>query len=108
MRALVSMMANVLPAVAEASRRYRDLLPGARHVHVDSCERHTFEGESGRRYAEYANDRRFFVLDALLGTVDPAAGRPFVDDVVSAGGAELLDLRPAEVDVVGLDYYAHC
>ena len=107
-RSFVAMMSNVLPAIAEASRRARDLLPGARHIWVDSCERHTFDGESGRRYAEYSNDRRFFVLDALLGTIDRGADRPFVDEVIAAGGAHLLEIARVEVDVVGLDYYAHC
>jgi beta-glucosidase/6-phospho-beta-glucosidase/beta-galactosidase len=31
----VRLTRNVLPAVAEGSRMYRDLLPGARHVHLD-------------------------------------------------------------------------
>jgi hypothetical protein len=48
------------------------------------------------------------VLDALLGMIDSTEHRPFVDEVLEAGGAALLDLVPAEVDVVGLDYYAHC
>jgi beta-glucosidase/6-phospho-beta-glucosidase/beta-galactosidase len=108
MRAFVGILQNVLPAVGEAARRYRELLPRARHVWVDSCERHTGSGRSGRRFARYANDRRFFVLDAVLGTIDSSSGRPFVADVVDHRGADLLELDPCPVDVVGLDYYAHC
>lgn len=103
-----SLCANVLPAVAEASRMARDLLPGARHVWVDACEHHTGSGRRGRRYATMANDRRFFVLDAFLGRLDDGLPRPFVRDVVAVGGAALLGIEPGCVDVVGLDYYAHC
>jgi beta-glucosidase/6-phospho-beta-glucosidase/beta-galactosidase len=108
MRAFVAMMKNVLPAIAEASRRYRELLPHARHVYVDSCERHTFKGAAGEAYARYANDRRFFMLDALLGRIDRADRRPFVEEVIEAGGDSLLQIEPGHVDIVGLDYYAHC
>jgi beta-glucosidase/6-phospho-beta-glucosidase/beta-galactosidase len=108
MQSFVNMLRNVLPAVGQAARTYRELLPHARHIWVDSCEHHTGSGLSGRRFARYANDRRFFVLDALVGTIDPAVRRPFVSDVVSHGGADLLELEPGPVDVVGLDYYAHC
>ncbi|MDP9405085.1 MAG: family 1 glycosylhydrolase [Actinomycetota bacterium] len=105
--AFVAMLRNVLPAFGEAVRLYRDLLPGAAHVYVDTCERHSDDGsDAGSQYAAFANDRRFFVLDAMLGrpfTPD----RPFVAAVVAAGGEDLLDLEPAPVDVLGLDYYAH-
>jgi beta-glucosidase/6-phospho-beta-glucosidase/beta-galactosidase len=103
----VHMLANVLPAVALASQMYRELLPEGRHVWVDTCEHHTGSGRDGRRYAAYANDRRFFVLDALLGRIDTDERRPFVDDVVRHSGSTLMDLS-GHVDVVGLDYYAHC
>jgi beta-glucosidase/6-phospho-beta-glucosidase/beta-galactosidase len=108
MQSFVAMLRNVLPAVARASEIYTELLPAARHVHVDAAEHHTGDGASGVRYAEYANDRRFFVLDALLGRVGDPDDRPFVADVVAAGGSDLLELQPVHVDVLGLDYYAHC
>jgi len=108
MASFVEVLRNVLPVIGEAARRYRDLLERPRHVHVDACERHTGESPEGERYAAYANDRRFFVLDALLGTIDGIAERPFLRELAAAGGADLLDLEPCPVDVVGLDYYAHC
>jgi hypothetical protein len=107
MESFVPMLTNVLPALAEASQMCRELLPQGRHVWVDTCERHTGAGREGRRYATYANDRRFFVLDAVLGRLDTGERRPFVDEVVRHGGSTLLELR-GHVDVVGLDYYAHC
>jgi len=108
MESFVRLLKNVLPALAAASRLCRDLLPGARHVYVDTCEQHTGEGADGLAYARYANDRRFFVLDALLGRADDGTPRPFLDDLVKHGGRSLLGLEQASIDVVGLDYYAHC
>jgi len=105
-RGFVELVRNVLPSVARMSRRYRELLPGARHVWVDSCEGHTALDPSGEALAALANDRRFFVLDAMLGRAGDR-DRPFVAEVVRAGGADLLELEPGHVDVLGLDYYAH-
>jgi beta-glucosidase/6-phospho-beta-glucosidase/beta-galactosidase len=105
---VVNLYRNVLPALTEASRLARRLLPAARHVWVDTCEHHTGRDTWGRAYADYANDRRFFVLDAFLGRLDDGFRRPFVKDVIHEGGGSLLDLEPGHIDVLGLDYYAHC
>jgi beta-glucosidase len=99
---IVSLWRNVLPAWSEASRMYRQLLPRARHIHTDTCERHS--GDSA--YAPLANDRRLAVLDLLLG-IDLDPKRPFFREMVKAGGEELLHMERGHVDVVGLDYYAH-
>jgi beta-glucosidase len=103
----VELCRQVLPALTEASRIARRLLPHAEHVWVDTCERHTGEGVAGERYARLANDRRCFMLDAFLGRVSADGSRPFVEEIVAAGGEALLDLEPGFVDVIGLDYYAH-
>lgn len=102
----IGLLRNVLPAVAEASRMYSDLLPEARHVWVDACEHHTGSGESGSAYAAMANDRRFFVLDAFLGKAD--LDSKFLPDALSAGAEHLLSMEPGRIDVLGLDYYPHC
>src|SRR5207249_567405 len=39
LKGFLTLAANVFPAVAQASRAYRQLLPSARHVYVDTCER---------------------------------------------------------------------
>ena len=103
----VRLIGNVMPAVAEASRMYRDLLPEARHVWVDTCEHHTGTGSTGEAYAAMANDRRFFVIDQFLGRATDLASH-FLPQVLAAGGEELLAVEPGHVDVLGLDYYAHC
>jgi len=108
LKGLLTLAANVFPAVAKASRRYLDLLPGARHVYVDTCERHGAATDVARPHAAYANDRRFFFLDLFLGRPEAHdQSRPFVAAAVEAGAGRLLDIEPGHVDVLGLDYYAH-
>ncbi len=106
-RGFVELLLNVMPTFNELSRRFHAGLPAAWHVWVDSCEAHTADprSASARAYAELANDRRFFVLDVMLGTADPSS--PFGREVMAAGGAALFDLEPGGIDVLGLDYYAH-
>ena len=106
MRGFVRLLRNVLPAIADVSRSYRELLPGATHVWVDSCEGHTALDGQGEELAVLANDRRFFAIDAMLGRASDRE-RPFVAEVIAAGGEDLLELEPGHVDVLGLDYYAH-
>jgi beta-glucosidase/6-phospho-beta-glucosidase/beta-galactosidase len=104
--ALVALYRQVLPALTAASRMYRELLPGARHVWVDTLEGHAALDAASEEYAALANDRRFFALDVFLGRATDA-GRPFLREVVAAGGEDLLGLEPGSIDVLGLDYYAH-
>jgi len=106
LKGFLTLTANVFPSVAEASRRYHDLLPAARHVYVDTCEGHGAATDEAEPHAAYANDRRFFLADLFLGR-PMAEDRPFVAAVIAAGGARLLDFEPGRIDVLGLDYYAH-
>jgi beta-glucosidase/6-phospho-beta-glucosidase/beta-galactosidase len=102
----IALARNVFPAVTEASRRLQELLPDADHVHVEATERHTGSTAAGEEFAAMANDRRFFFTDLLLGRpID--RDRLFVRDLVRAGGADLCDIEPGGIDVLGLDYYAH-
>jgi beta-glucosidase/6-phospho-beta-glucosidase/beta-galactosidase len=103
----VDLLANVLPAVAEASRLFRRLLPEARHVWTDTCEFHTGTDDSGRAYADYANERRFLAIDAFLGR-GYNRGSVLGRELAEVGGERLQGLEPGVVDVLGLDYYAHC
>lgn len=106
LKGFLTLARNVLPALTEASRAYRDLLPGARHFYVDACERATAATPAAAGAADLANDRRFFLLDLFLGRPLDRR-RPFVAEVLAAGGEAVLDLAPGFVDVLGLDYYAH-
>ena len=99
------LLLNVLPALADVAAAYRELLPAAHHVWVDTAEHHRGV-DVGRRHAELCNDRRHVVLDLALGhDLDPA--RPFLGTLLADGGEVLARLRPLTVDVLGLDYYAH-
>jgi beta-glucosidase/6-phospho-beta-glucosidase/beta-galactosidase len=102
----LQLVRNVFPALTAASRMYRDLLADARHFYVEVCERAEGASVEGAEYAEYTNDRRFFLTDLFLGR-DLAADRPFVADVIAAGGEDVLGIPPGHIDVLGLDYYAH-
>jgi glycosyltransferase involved in cell wall biosynthesis/beta-glucosidase/6-phospho-beta-glucosidase/beta-galactosidase len=111
MPGLVLLLRQVLPAIVRAGAMWRQALPEALHVWVDTCEHHASGTASGRTYAELANDRRFALLDLVLGCrLD--ADRPFLRELVRAGGADLLSVgfltdQPLRVDVLGLDYYVH-
>jgi glycosyltransferase involved in cell wall biosynthesis len=99
------LLLSVLPALAEAAARWRELLPAAHHVWVDTAEHHTGTGR-GVGHADLCNDRRHVVLDLALGhDLDPA--RPFLRRLLADGGEALLELPPLRVDVLGLDYYSH-
>ena len=101
---LVRLLRNVLPALSEAAGRWRALLPDARHVWVDTCE-HSAGTASCADVVALANDRRHVVLDLALGhDLDPE--RPYLAELLRAGGEPLLELAPLQVDVLGLDYYA--
>ena len=102
----VELLRNVVPPLVELSRRYRAHMPEARHVYVDTCEHHVAGDAASTDFVDMVNDRRFFVLDTVLGLVDDVR-RPFVADLLAHGGRDLLDLEPGHVDVLGLDYYAH-
>jgi beta-glucosidase/6-phospho-beta-glucosidase/beta-galactosidase len=105
LKGFLTLARSVLPAVAAANRALADLLPAARHFYVDTCERASAT-PAATAHAVMTNDRRFFLLDLYLGRpLD--TDRPFVAEVVAAGGEPLFDLVPGSVDVLGLDYYAH-
>jgi len=102
----IQLLRNVLPAVSRAAAMYRELLPAARHLYVDTCEAHVAADPESEHYAAVANDRRFLVLDLLLGSrLDPS--RPYLREVLEAGGEDLLLIEPSAIDVLGLDYYSH-
>ncbi|MFI6513884.1 family 1 glycosylhydrolase [Streptosporangium sp. NPDC050855] len=99
------LLCSVLPAIGEAALCWTQTLPDARHVWVDTGEHHSGTGP-GADHARMANDRRHVVLDLMLGR-DLDLDRPFLSQLIAAGGEPLLDLPAVRVDVLGLDYYCH-
>ncbi|MDQ4149633.1 MAG: family 1 glycosylhydrolase [Actinomycetota bacterium] len=106
MKSFVALARNLLPPLSEASRMYRDLLPEARHLYVEPCEGHSASVVEAEAFAVMANDRKNFVIDLLLGR-ELGPDRPFVAEVMAAGGEDLLSIPPGNIDTLGLDYYAH-
>ncbi|HYY11145.1 MAG TPA: glycosyltransferase [Kineosporiaceae bacterium] len=106
---LAVLLRSVLPSLVRVAALWRETLPAARHVWVDTCEHHAGGTARGRAYAELANDRRFGVLDLVLGR-DLDDRRPFLRDLARVGAQDLLEVHaiaPVAVDVLGLDYYVH-
>ena len=99
------MMLSVLPALSEAAACWRQLVPAAHHVWVDTAEHHRGVGR-GEAAAAGANERRHLILDLALGMFLDL-DRPSLRAVVESGGESLLQLEPLQVDVLGLDYYCH-
>jgi len=99
------LLLSVLPSLVDAAACWRELLPHAHHVWVDTAEHHCGTG-AGRRHAEVANDRRHVVLDLVTGH-ELDLRRPFLGPLATGAGEALLDLPTVRVDVLGLDYYCH-
>jgi beta-glucosidase/6-phospho-beta-glucosidase/beta-galactosidase len=102
----VRLARNVLPAVSAAASCFRELLPEASHIWIDTCEHHAGTPGGPANYAAWANDRRHVLLDLAIGH-DLNPSRPFLAAMLEAGAEPLLSLPPIQVDVLGLDYYCH-
>src|ERR1700712_232459 len=88
MDGFVRLLLNVLPAIVDAHAVFRRLLPGARHVWIDTGEQHDGEPGPSATYAALANDRRHVVLDMMLHN-DRDPERPFLRQLIRHGGASL-------------------
>jgi beta-glucosidase/6-phospho-beta-glucosidase/beta-galactosidase len=101
----VRLAINVMPAVVRSAAMFAELLPSAAHIWIDTCEHHSGR-DAGAEYARLANDRRHVLLDlALHEHLDE--DRPFLGPFLRAGGDAIAELPAIDVDVLGLDYYAH-
>jgi beta-glucosidase/6-phospho-beta-glucosidase/beta-galactosidase len=78
-------------------------------VHVDTAEHHKARDEASRAWIEYANQRRFLMLDLVLGRVN--AEHPLCGYLKSNGATEeelnWFQDHPESIDLLGLDYYLH-
>jgi len=106
----VPMLMNVVDAIISVSRMLVAANPNVRLVHVDAAERHRAADEASVGHAEFGNNIRFLVQDLVLGRVDE--GHALYEYLVSNGAQpeQLAKFRelPGRIDVIGLDYYAHC
>lgn len=106
----VPMILNVGQAISLVSRMLVETVPGATLIHVDACEKHRATDIFSEEKAAFRNELRFLVPDLILGNIDKThALYPYLRKF----GATLKRLswfveNPARIDVIGLDYYAHC
>lgn len=109
------MASNVARAVSHVSRELKRANPEIQIVHVDTCEAHHAMDEPSVPWARFLNDRRFLLHDLILGRVGPGhrlywfVEEHGIQGEDGSGEDDLAWLRenPAQIDALGLDYYAH-
>jgi beta-glucosidase/6-phospho-beta-glucosidase/beta-galactosidase len=109
------MARNVAFAVSRVSRLLKSGNPNIEIVHVDTCEAHHAMDAKSVPWARYLNERRFLLHDLILGRVDRKHPLHWfveehglaVEDGISEEDLDWLVENPAQIDVLGLDYYAH-
>jgi beta-glucosidase/6-phospho-beta-glucosidase/beta-galactosidase len=109
--AFYRMTLAVARAICAATGAIRDAQPAARFIHVDTAEGHGARDGESAAFARLLNQRRFLFHDLILGRVD--AEHPLWPRLRDHGGMTRIDLAwfrayAARIDVLGLDYYAHC
>ena len=109
--AFFGMLVNVARAICAATAAIRAAQPDARFIHIDTAESHNAIDPESEEFAWFLNQRRFLVHDLILGRVDEE--HALYDRLFQHAGVSANDLRwfrehAARIDVLGLDYYAHC
>ncbi|MFL6450178.1 MAG: family 1 glycosylhydrolase [Bryobacteraceae bacterium] len=78
-------------------------------VHVDTAEHHRATDKKSEDWAEFANQRRFVIVDLVLGRIN--ADHPLYPYLKSNGATEdalhWFEDHPESIDLLGLDYYLH-
>jgi hypothetical protein len=103
------MALNVGRVICLASETLTGLSPDTRFVHVDTCEAHRALDRQSEAWVRFANARRFLMHDLVLGLIDKSHQ---LYPYLRKHGAADRDLHwfaehPAQMDVLGLDYYIH-
>ena len=109
--AFYRMVVNVARAICLATEAIRAGRADARFIHIDTAEGHGALDSESEPFVRYLNERRFLFHDLILGRVDTA--HPLWHHLRDEGGLTPGDLawfhaHAARIDVLGLDYYAHC
>ncbi len=78
-------------------------------VHVDTAEHHYTTDRAVRQWVQFANERRFVILDLVLGHINDQ--HPLYSYLKNNGATDealhWFQDHPASIDVLGLDYYLH-
>ncbi|MDQ1474712.1 MAG: hypothetical protein QOJ99_6192 [Bryobacterales bacterium] len=107
--AFVKMAFNVTKAMSAADRILRKANSRYTCVYIDTCESHQADDRRSANWVRLMNDRRFCILDLLLGAINKY--HPIFSWFIQNGLRED-DLKWAEdnravPDILGLDYYPH-
>jgi hypothetical protein len=108
-RSFVPMLLAVARTICMCTAELDRLVPAAKFIHAESCERHFALDQESVAHAERSNALRFCVLDLILGRVDrdhPLYGYLLGHGMCQADINWFQDNR-ARIDVLGLDYYSH-
>lgn len=105
----VAMAKNVARAISLGCAALRNLNRDIRFHHIDSCEHHRALDPQSESWVEHANQRRFLFHDLCLGRVDqPHPLLPYLQEHgFTTDDREWFIDHAGQIDVLGLDYYAH-
>ncbi len=105
----VAMAINVSRAICLATAALRKFNPRIQLIQVDSCEHHRALDSQSQEWVEHVNGRRFLFHDLILGHV--RADHPLLPYLQANGWTQdhrrWFEDHPVNIDVLGLDYYAH-
>lgn len=106
----VAMILNAARATVLISRMLVETVEDVQLIHVDAAEQHRATASEAEDYVRFKNYLRFLVQDLILGKINENHA---LFGYLRENGASENDLNwfveyPARIDVIGLDYYAHC
>lgn len=106
----VPMLMNVVEAIVSVTRMLIEKIPGVRFVHVEPAERHRALDDVSQGHSDLSNIRKFVLHDLVLGRVNEE--HDLYEYLIRHGAGRdrlrRLTDKPGRIDVIGLDYYAHC
>lgn len=108
-RSFVPMLLNVGRAVCQVSELLIVAVPDMQLIHVETCESHQALDRDSDGLVAFLNHRRFLMHDLVLGRIGD--GHPLYSFLSEHGftpeDARWFAEHPAQIDVLGLDYYVH-
>lgn len=108
-KSFVSMILNMGKAICRISRHLMKTLDDVRFVHVDTCEKHRPTNLESIENALFRNELRFLVADLILGKINIHHPLYFylIQNGASIGELQWFLENSSQIDILGLDYYAH-
>ncbi len=108
-RDFVTMAILLARALCMATAALRKINPRVQLFHVDACEHHRALDAQSAEWVRHANHRRFLFHDLILGLT--RVDHPLLSYLEANGFAQddryWFEDNAVEIDVLGLDYYAH-